>query len=70
MYLTWCTESASESMLDESVSSITNNGSTYVVNLPDPLPVYHCQKLWEDEIKFSLAVWIVMCICYVSEIKS
>ncbi|KAI8354069.1 hypothetical protein BD560DRAFT_449713 [Blakeslea trispora] len=65
IYLDWCTESASKFGLYENVSSIANNGTSYNFTLSDPLPIYHCQKLWEDEIKFSIAVWIVMCICYI-----
>lgn len=30
------------------------------------LYTYNCQKLWEDEIKFSIAILIIMSICYVS----
>lgn len=33
------------------------------------LDTYNCQKLWEDELKFSLAILIIMTICYVSIIQ-
>jgi hypothetical protein len=27
--------------------------------------LYNCQKLWEDELKLGIVVWIVLAIVYV-----
>ncbi|KAI8078105.1 uncharacterized protein B0P05DRAFT_637624 [Gilbertella persicaria] len=65
-YLDWCSTSSISQMLDERISGASTNGTVSTLDsIIPPIPIYHCQKLWEDEIKFSLAVWIIMCICYI-----
>ncbi|KAJ8662697.1 hypothetical protein O0I10_001661 [Lichtheimia ornata] len=50
-YTSWCVQSA-QGRLSNSTASPT-----------DPA-VYNCHKLWEDELKLSIAIYIVMFICY------
>jgi hypothetical protein len=63
-YMDWCLES-SQGIVDEVVQGVAVNGTVYII---DPLPtnIYNCQKLWEDELKFSIAILLVMFACYVS----
>lgn len=68
-YMDWCLES-SRGVVDEVVQGVALNGTIYVI---DPLPtmnIYNCQKLWEDELKFSIAIFVVMSVCYVRTILS
>jgi hypothetical protein len=64
-YMKWCLES-SKGIVDEVIQGVALNGTIFAI---DPLPdmnIYNCQKLWEDELKFSIAILLVMSVCYVS----
>ncbi|KAI7900377.1 uncharacterized protein BX663DRAFT_517378 [Cokeromyces recurvatus] len=63
-YIDWCL-SMSQQKIDEKIEGKAINGTIYQIDdLLPSLNVYNCQKLWENEIKFSIAVFMVMTICY------
>lgn len=59
-YENWCL-SVSHNVVDEHI--VLSNGNTLSI-LPQP-DYFNCKKLWEDEIKLAIAVFIFMTICYV-----
>lgn len=66
LYMDWCLNK-SKGVSNELIMIITEPpvGSVQV----DPtdtssLDTYNCHKLWEDELKFSIAIFITMAICY------
>ncbi|KAI8985334.1 hypothetical protein BDB01DRAFT_80522 [Pilobolus umbonatus] len=64
-YLTWCVQSAKE-RVDESVSVHLQSGYINVLYSPSLFPPdsFNCRLLWENEIKFSIALFIVIFIIY------
>ncbi|KAI9487748.1 MAG: hypothetical protein EXX96DRAFT_605646 [Benjaminiella poitrasii] len=63
-YIEWCLLS-SQGKVNEKIEGISMNGTLH--QFEDPIPalnIYNCQKLWEDEVKFSIAIFVVMTICY------
>lgn len=68
-YMNWCLNN-SRSYLNENVIITTGIPPAQTTVNPTSitsLDTYNCQKLWEDELKFSLAILIIMTICYVSK---
>lgn len=61
----WCLQS-SQNRVDETMQGLNMNNTLYTIETLPPTNIYNCQKLWEDEIKFSLAIFILMTVCYVS----
>lgn len=61
----WCIGS-SHNRLDEIVDGIARNGTMFEISDLPIVGVYNCQKLWEDELKFSLVIFLIMLFCYVS----
>lgn len=65
LYMDWCLQS-SQNIVDETMQGLNMNNTYYTIETLPPTNIYNCQKLWEDEIKFSLAIFILMMVCYVS----
>lgn len=66
MYMNWCL-SNSKGNLNENIVVMTGEPPARSMINPTEitsLDTYNCQKLWEDELKFSLAILIIMTICY------
>lgn len=68
LYMNWCLDKSKG--ISNEIIMIVSEASTGSVQV-DPtdatsLDTYNCQKLWEDELKFSIAILITMTICYVS----
>lgn len=64
-YMDWCL-GQSIGQVDEKI--IATNGSQIQINYQSAMnnsDLFHCHKLWEDEIKFSLCLLIVMSVCYI-----
>lgn len=57
----WCVN-RSRDLLD------TNNNGTQINFTPNQAgsDLYNCNKLWEDELKFAIVLYIMISICYVS----
>lgn len=71
MYMSWCL-SNSKGSLNENIVVVTGEPPAQSMINPTEitsLDTYNCQKLWEDELKFSLAILVIMTICYVSIIQ-
>ncbi|CAO3630009.1 unnamed protein product [Mucor fragilis] len=47
------------------MQGLNMNNTLYTIETLPPTNIYNCQKLWEDEIKFSLAIFILMTVCYI-----
>ncbi|KAG2230858.1 hypothetical protein INT48_009239 [Thamnidium elegans] len=67
LYMDWCLDRSKG--ISNEIIMIVSEASTGSVQV-DPtnvtsLDTYNCQKLWEDELKFSLAIFITMTICYI-----
>ncbi|KAG2217285.1 hypothetical protein INT45_005387, partial [Circinella minor] len=56
----WCINN-SRNQLDAIMSPNNNNTETTIDNIGN---IYNCDKLWEDELKFSIVLFIMMTICY------
>ncbi|KAI8637710.1 hypothetical protein BD408DRAFT_447381 [Parasitella parasitica] len=63
-YMDWCLQS-SQNVVDETMQGINLNSTYYNIETLPPTTVYNCEKLWEDEIKFSIAVFFLMGFCYI-----
>ncbi|CAO0791236.1 unnamed protein product [Mucor circinelloides] len=64
LYMDWCLQS-SQNRVDETMQGLNMNSTYYNIETLPPTNIYNCQKLWEDEIKFSLAIFILMTVCYI-----
>lgn len=64
-YMDWCL-SISHNQLDEIVEGTAMNGTLLEISDLPNINIYNCQKLWEDELKFSLVIFLLMLFCYVS----
>ncbi|KAI9319273.1 hypothetical protein BX666DRAFT_2025584 [Dichotomocladium elegans] len=53
----WC--------IAKSRGGLANHLNTLVMEQEDDASVYNCTKLWEDELKFSVAVFIMIAICFI-----
>ncbi|KAF7725192.1 hypothetical protein EC973_000358 [Apophysomyces ossiformis] len=66
-YNNWCIN-ASQTIAGEKVTMVFNNGTqtnlalTSISLQPDS---YNCFKLWQDEMKFAIAIFSIMAICYI-----
>lgn len=66
-YLNWCLENA-ETLVDESASVELGQGGMIRVDYhPSSYTpeLFNCRLLWEAEMKFSIAIFIVMSLCYI-----
>lgn len=68
-YMNWCLINSRNTSSENLwlVYHETPDSTEVDPNNTSSLSVFNCQKLWEDEIKFSIAIFITMTICYVSE---
>jgi hypothetical protein len=63
----WCLD-RSRSYIDEQITATLGNGTQITMNFSPSeagVDLYNCQKLWEDELKLGIVVWIVLAIVYV-----
>ncbi|CAO3683285.1 hypothetical protein G6F70_000436 [Rhizopus microsporus] len=66
-YMNWCV-GQSRGHVDETITVVFVNGSQIQFDYQPTSnndDLFNCHKLWEDEIKFALAILIVISICYV-----
>ncbi|KAI8987480.1 hypothetical protein BDF20DRAFT_267509 [Mycotypha africana] len=64
LYMDWC-YGYSKDHVDEKIQGTSINGTLHTIDfMPSTLNIYNCEKLWEDEVKFSVAIFVVMSICY------
>ncbi|KAI8388751.1 uncharacterized protein BYT42DRAFT_642911 [Radiomyces spectabilis] len=66
-YYDWCA-SKSRNIVDEHVSAQTVNGTQLQFSFTPSQgsrDFYNCNKLWQDEMKFAIAIFIVISICYI-----
>jgi hypothetical protein len=71
-YETWCLNK-SRNYVDEQVTAILGNGTqiTFSFNPSQSgVDLYNCEKMWQDELKLGIVVWIVLTIVYVSKKKA
>ncbi|KAI7866142.1 hypothetical protein BDF14DRAFT_1816599 [Spinellus fusiger] len=62
----WCVD-RSRSRTDEEISATFANGTSIQLTLTPSLmgsDLYNCNRLWQDELKFSIAIYIMLMICY------
>jgi hypothetical protein len=68
-YETWCLDK-SRNYVDEQVTAILGNGTQITMSFSpsqNGMDLYNCHKMWEDELKLGIVVWIVFTIVYVSD---
>lgn len=63
-FVDWCVTRSRNELDDQ----ITNGNGTQVNFSPNQSgsDLYNCNKLWEDELKFGIVLFIMITICYVS----
>jgi hypothetical protein len=67
-FQTWCMN-RSKGYVDEQITAILGNGTQITMNFTpsqDGTDIYNCHKMWEDELKLGIVVWIVFALVYVS----
>ncbi|KAI8577253.1 hypothetical protein K450DRAFT_252957 [Umbelopsis ramanniana AG] len=65
-YETWCLDK-SRNYVDEQVTAILGNGTQITMSFnpsQNGMDLYNCHKMWEDELKLGIVVWIVFTIIY------
>ncbi|KAG2177974.1 hypothetical protein INT43_003227 [Umbelopsis isabellina] len=63
----WCMD-RSKGYVDEQITAILGNGTQITMSFTpsqDGTDIYNCQKMWEDELKLGIVVWIVFALVYI-----
>ncbi|KAI9257429.1 hypothetical protein BY458DRAFT_299443 [Sporodiniella umbellata] len=64
-YMNWCL-GKSLGKVDEKITATFSNGTQSLIQpTMNPIDTFHCHKLWEDEIKLSFSLLIVISACYI-----
>ncbi|KAJ2957044.1 hypothetical protein NQZ79_g7181 [Umbelopsis isabellina] len=66
-FQSWCMN-RSKGYVDEQITAILGNGTQITMNFTpsqDGTDIYNCQKMWEDELKLGIVVWIVFALVYI-----
>lgn len=60
----WCVATSRQQVQDQ----ITNNNGTVLNFTPNQgnADLYNCDRLWQDELKFAIVLFIMITICFVS----
>lgn len=60
----WCIDTSRQQVQDQ----ITNNNGTVLDFTPNRTnsDLYNCDRLWQDELKFAIVLFIMITICFVS----
>lgn len=64
-YQNWCSNKSRDSV-DEAVTTEAGVHVAATLIVEAVSDYYNCHKLWQDELKLAIAMFIVMTICYVS----
>lgn len=66
-FQSWCLN-RSRSYVDEEITAILGNGTQITMSFNPSqagVDLYNCQKMWEDELKLGIVVWLILAIVYV-----
>ncbi|GAB5586703.1 hypothetical protein Unana1_01603 [Umbelopsis nana] len=65
-FQSWCLN-RSRSYVDEEITAILGNGTQITMSFNPSqagVDLYNCQKMWEDELKLGIVVWLILAIVY------
>ncbi|KAG2213970.1 hypothetical protein INT47_001240 [Mucor saturninus] len=67
LYMDWCLTNSRDTSSENLwiIYDDALNSREFDPSSTSSLNTFNCQKLWEDEIKFSIAIFITMSICYI-----
>ncbi|KAI9020697.1 HAD-like domain-containing protein [Phycomyces nitens] len=66
-FSSWCV-SRSREILDDTITVDYSNGDNFTATyLPNVVgsDLYNCNKLWQDELKFGISIYVMIVICYI-----
>ncbi|KAL0079971.1 hypothetical protein F4703DRAFT_1871935 [Phycomyces blakesleeanus] len=66
-FSSWCV-SRSREILDDTITVDYSNGDNFTATyLPNVVgsDLYNCNKLWQDELKFGISIYVMIVLCYI-----